>query len=121
MKLLINPGNFALLLVEYSLQLLFELPLIFFEVLGDLYPEFFFLFLELFDLLIKHLNMKLQLLLDLDVISHLGLILLQLLLILFGRQVDGLERGGEAGVVQVSARANAAIAVRVEVAMGELV
>ena len=45
------------------------------------------LFLHLLNLVLQHLYVQFELLLNLDVVAHLELILLELLLILFGRQV----------------------------------
>ena len=55
----------------------------------------FLLLLEIVDLLLEHLDVQLQLLLHLDVVTHLRLIVLQLLLVLLRWQVQRVERGGE--------------------------
>jgi len=55
----------------------------------------FFLLLEVVDLLLEHLDVQLQLLLDFDVVTHLRLVVLELLLVLLGWEVEGVEGAGE--------------------------
>ena len=54
-------------------------------------------------------------------VSYLGLILLELLLVFFGRQVYGLECGREPCFIQITASANATTSVGVEVAVSQLI
>uniref|UniRef100_A0A7S3INB0 Uncharacterized protein n=1 Tax=Strombidium inclinatum TaxID=197538 RepID=A0A7S3INB0_9SPIT len=61
--------------------------------------------------------MQLELLLDLDVVADFSLVLLQLLFVLFRRQINRLESGREPRLVQVTA----ATSPGVEVAVRELV
>ena len=95
LELVLQLGDLQLLrlhqLLEAAFKLLFELGLFF------LRPNFpvLLLLLEVVDLLLEHLNVQLELLLDLDVVSHLRLVVLQLLLVLLGRQVEGVEGAGE--------------------------
>ena len=50
------------------------------------------LFFKIINLLLEHFDVKLELLLHLNVVTYLRLIVLQLLLILLRRQVKGVER-----------------------------
>ena len=106
LELLIDSGDLTLLLVKDAFQLLLELPLIIFKLLGKLLSDLLLLLVELLDLLVEHFDMELQLLLNLDMVSYLGLILLKLLLVLLGRQVYGFECGGEPCLIQVTTSAN---------------
>lgn len=74
---------------EFLLELLFL-----FGALG--LPVFFFL-LQVVDFLLQYLDMQFQLLLHFDMVANLGLIVLKLSLVLFGRQVDGVESACELG------------------------
>lgn len=65
-------------LLEEAFELLFELRLLF---LSARLPLLLLLF-KVVNLLLKHLNVQLELLLDLDVVTDLCLIVLKLLLIL---------------------------------------
>ena len=56
---------------------------------------FLLLLFQVVNLLLKHLNVQLELLLHLDMVTDLSLIVLQLLLILLWRQIERLERAGE--------------------------
>ena len=78
-------------LLEAAFKLLFELGLLF---LGTCFPLFFLLF-EVVNLLLQHLNVQLQLLLNFDMVANLRFVVLQLLLVLLGRQVEGVEGAGE--------------------------
>ena len=75
------------MLLELKLEFLFEGSFI----LGTLCFPFLFLFLKVVDLFLKHLNVQFELLLDLDMVSHLGLIVLELLFVLLRRQVKRVE------------------------------
>ena len=57
--------------------------------------ELFFLLFEVINFLLQHLDVKFELLFDLDVLSDFGLIVLEFLLVFLWRQVNGLERGRE--------------------------
>lgn len=72
---------------EFLLELLF--------LLGALGLPFFFLFFQVVDFLLQHLDVQFQLLLDFDMVTNFGLIVLQLSFVLFGWEVDGVESGGE--------------------------
>ena len=78
-------------LLETVLEFLFELSL-FLQWLG--FPVFLFLF-QVVNLLLKHLNMQLELLLHLDVVTQIRLIILQLRLVLFRGQVQRVEGRSE--------------------------
>lgn len=78
-------------LLEEAFELLFELRLLF---LSARLPLLLLLF-KVVNLLLKHLNVQLELLLDLDVVTDLCLIVLKLLLILLRGQVKRLERAGK--------------------------
>jgi hypothetical protein len=88
LELLVDSRDFTLLLVKYRLQLFLELFLIGLEVIRYLLLELVLLLVELLDLLVEDLNVQFQLLLDLDMVSDFSLILLELLLVFFGRQIN---------------------------------
>ena len=95
LKLVLQLGDFGLLrlesLLEAALEFLFELCLLF---LSARFPLLLLLF-KIINLLLEHLDVQLELLLDLDMVTDLGLVVLQLLLILLRGQVKRLERAGE--------------------------
>lgn len=98
-KLFIDPGYLTLLLVEDALKLLFQLLLILLEVIGYLKSQFLFLLFEFLDFFIKDFDMELKLLLDLNVVSNLSLVLLELLLVLLWWEIDALESAGKPCIV----------------------
>ena len=55
----------------------------------------FLLLLQVVDLLLKHLDVQLELLLNLDMVSNLSLVVLELRLVLLGWQLYRVERGSE--------------------------
>lgn len=88
---IVDSGYFTLLLVEDADEVVLYLLLGLFEFLLHLSPQVFFLLLELLDSFVEHLDVQLELLLYFDVVADLRLVLLQLLFILFRRQVDRFE------------------------------
>jgi len=90
-KLLLHFNELALLCFHLLLELKFEFLFEGSFILGTLCLPFLFFFLKVVNLFLKHLNVKLELLFDLDMVSHFGLIVLELLLILLGRQIKRVE------------------------------
>lgn len=88
LELAIDTRYFTLLLVEDVRELLLELALGFFLVLQHLLLERFLFFVDVLDLLVEHLNVQLELLLNLDMVTNVSFILLQLLLVFFGWKFD---------------------------------
>ena len=64
-------------------------------LLDTLRFPFFLLLLQIVDLLLQHLDMQLELLLNLDMVSNLSFVVLELRLVLLGRQLYRVERGSE--------------------------
>jgi hypothetical protein len=91
LQLSINASDLTLLLIEDVGELLFQLALSLLLILEHLLLQLLFLFVDVLDLLIKHLNVQLKLLLYLDVVTHVSLILLQLLLVLLWRELYRFE------------------------------
>jgi len=116
-KFPINPCNLTLLLVQDALELELQLLLGVASVLEERDLELLFLLLELLNTLVEHLDVQFQLLLDFDMVSHFCFVLLELLLVLFWRQVDRLESRRKTSLVKISDTAS----VGVEVAVSELV
>ena len=65
--------------------------------------------------------MELKLLLDLDVVSNLSLVLLELLLILLWGEINALESARKACIVQITARDDATSSVSVQIAVSQLI
>ena len=86
-ELLLHFDKLALLCFHLLLELKFEFLFEGSFILGTLCLPFLFFFLEVVDLFLQHLNVQFELLLDLDMVSHLGLIVLELLFVLLGRQI----------------------------------
>jgi hypothetical protein len=114
---------FKLLLLEVNEAFHFFLKFLFciFKLFGQSVLEIFLFLFKLFDPLVEHLNVQLELLLNLDMVSDFGLILLQLLLVLFGRQVNRLEGRGKPSFVEISTGPDSPSASGVQVAVGELI
>ena len=91
-KLIIRFRNLQLLLLHKLLETVFEFLLegcLFFDALG--FP-LLLLLLQIVDLLLQHLDVQLKLLLDLDMVSNLGFVVLELGLVLLRWQLDRVER-----------------------------
>ena len=99
-KLLIYTRDFRLFLVKNIVELLLELAFSLSLLLSHLLPQLLLILLALFDFLVEHFDVQFKLLLDLDVVANIGLIFLELLFVLFWRQIDRFEGGGEAGLIQ---------------------
>ena len=95
LKFLVYPCNFALFLVQDGLQLFFQLLFIILKIVSYLKSKFVLLLIELFNFFIENLDVQFELLLHLDVVTHLCLVVLQLLLVLLGRQIQRVERRRE--------------------------
>lgn len=107
LQLIVCLGDFQLLLLHQLLETVFEFLFecsFLFVTLG--FPLLFVL-LKVVDLLLEDLDVQLELLLNFDVVPHLRLVLLQLRLVLFGRQVDRVERRSELArrIVEATCRA----------------
>jgi hypothetical protein len=76
---------------EDHLELLLEPLFGFFDLISGIYKDFFLFLIKFLYPLVKYLDVQFELLLHLDVVSYLSLVLLQLVLVLFGRQIDGLD------------------------------
>ena len=72
----VNARNFTLLLVKDALKLRFQFPFDLLIVFYELASKRFLFFFEVFDSFIQNLDVKLELLLYLDMVSHLTLIVL---------------------------------------------
>lgn len=81
----------TLLLVQNANEIVLDLLLRLFEVFLHLALEVFLLLVKLFYSFIEYLDVQLELLLYFDVVAHLGLVLLQLLLVLLRWQVNRFE------------------------------
>ena len=81
----VNACNLTLLFIEDTYKMILDFLFGFFEFLLHLSSQILLFFFEFFNALIQHLNVQFQLLFDFDVISHLGLVLLQLLLVFLRR------------------------------------
>ena len=100
LNLTVDPGDFGLLLVEDIVEFFFHFTLTLFGLLEHLQTQCLFLFVEVLDLLVQHFDVQLKLLLHLDVVANISLVLLQLLLVLLGRQINRLEGRREARLVE---------------------
>lgn len=76
-------------------KLLFKSTFVLLEFTLKLFLILLFLSLEVIDLFLEHLNVQFQLLFHFDVISDFTFVLLQLLFVFFGRQIQTLERRGK--------------------------
>ena len=94
-KLIICLRNLQLLLLHKLLETVFELLLEGCLLLDTLRFPLFLLLLQVVDLLLKHLDVQLELLLNLDMVSNLSLVVLELRLVLLGWQLYRVERGSE--------------------------
>jgi hypothetical protein len=90
-------------LVKDALKLRFQFPFDLLIVFYELASKRIFFFFEFFDSFIQNLDVKLELLLYLDMVSYLTLIVLKLSFILLGRQVHRLESRREPRVIQAFA------------------
>lgn len=91
LKLSIDTGYFTLFLIKYSRKLLFEFALSLLLILKHLLPELLLFFVHVLNLFVEHLNVQLELLFDLYMITHVSLVLLQLLFVFLGRKFDRFE------------------------------
>ena len=92
LELILKTRDLSLLLLHQLLETQLELFLVAGFVFGGLDLPLFLFFLKVVYLLLEHLDVQFELLLDLDVISDFGLVLLELCLVLLGRQIDRVER-----------------------------
>ena len=90
-------------MVKDALKLRFQFPFDLLIVFYELASKRIFFFFEFFDSFIQNLDVKLELLLYLDMVSYLTLIVLKLSFILLGRQVHRLESRREPRVIQAFA------------------
>ena len=97
LELLLKTSDLSLLLFHQLLETQLKLFLVAGFVFGSLDLPLLLFFLKVVYLLLEHLDVQFKLLLDLDVIPDFGLVLLQLCLVLLGRQVNRVERRCEFG------------------------
>ena len=83
-ELIVRLRNFQLLLLHKLLETVFEFLLEGCLLLDTLRFPFFLLLLQIVDLLLQHLDMQLELLLNLDMVSNLSFVVLELRLVLLG-------------------------------------
>ena len=79
----VNARNFRMLFVKYADEVVLHFLLGLFELFLHLRAQVRLLLFEFFDSLVQYFDVQLQLLFNLDMVTHLRLILLQLLLVLF--------------------------------------
>ena len=83
-ELIVRLRNFQLLLLHKLLETVFEFLLEGCLLLDTLRFPLFLLLLQIVDLLLQHLDMQLELLLNLDMVSNLSFVVLELRLVLLG-------------------------------------
>ena len=94
-KLIICFRNLQLLLLHKLLETVFEFLLEGCLLLDTLRFPLFLLLFQVVYLLLQHLDVQLELLLNLDMVSNLSLVVLKLRLVLLGWQLYRVERGSE--------------------------
>lgn len=91
LKLSIDSSDLTLLLIKDTRKLLLKLSLSLLLILQHLLLQLLLLLVNVFDLLVEHFNVQLELLFYLNMITHVSFILLQLLFVLFGRELNRFE------------------------------